>query len=422
MTRLEQGLSIARESILNAVGSRFATVIGRSRGYLAVPLSYDSEAILNFIDSLDILSITGRSTNLESLVETAALSFSATSAAQKIIVLISDGESHSGMLRRALNYCTTNDIIVTTIAVGSSEGALVPMIEGSLFPETISKRDTVTLRLASDRTGGIYIDANREDASSVLSAYLLSTAQEIRTGNRQTEPKQHQTLFVILALITYSAFKFVPRISIESFFSSKNKFHGKPQGSMSFVSVIAVVLILSSCSKGKMLLLEANYLASHNQYNEAIIPYLRALHRKDAAPYAEYGLGLTFYSLDENTAALKHYDNSVKMLKTLSDNKHHELQYRIYYNTGIIYFEEGNFKAAADAFKEALRVAPEKLGAKRNLELSLISITMEKSGENGSESRNGSREIVFDYIKQQEQQFWKSREWAEEENFGGPDY
>lgn len=415
MTRLEHGLSIAREGILGVSGARFAAAIGRSRGYLAIPLSYDNEAVLNFLESLDVSSVTGRSTNLESLVETAALSFQNASPARKVIVLISDGESHSGVLRKALNYCVTNGIIVTTIAVGSNEGGFVPSAAGDQLSDIISQRDTVVMRSAAERTGGIYIDANREDAASALSAHFLSISQGTRTGNGQTESKQRRTLFVILSLLAYAAYKFVPRISARKLFSLKNK--------LPLVSIIAVISLLSSCSKGKLLLLEANYLASHGRYDEAIIPYLRALHYKDSAPYADYGLGLTFYSLDENAAALKRYDNSTKTLEALSESGHNELRYRNHYNSGIIYFEEGNFTAAADAFKEALRVNPEKLSAKRNLELSLLSIAKEISKENNhSENRSETREILFDYIKQQEQQLWKSGEWSAEETFSGPDY
>ena len=415
MTRLEHGLSIAKESLLNVSGARFAAVIGRSRGYLAVPVSYDNEAALNFLESLDVSSITGRSTNLESLVETAALSFQNTSAARKVIVLISDGETHSGVIRNALNYCATNGIIVTTVAVGSNEGGFVPQSGGQ---EIISKRDTAVMRMIAERTGGIYIDANRENSSSVLSSHLLSITQEMRAGNSRTESKQHRTLFIILALLAYGAYKFVPRLSVGKFLT----FTGKTLNYLSLISVIVFILILPSCSKGKILLLEANYLASHTRYDEAVIPYLQALHYEDAAPYAEYGLGVTFYSLDENTAALKRYDNSIKILESHSDNEHRELRYRLHYNSGIIHFEDGEFTAAADAFREALRADPGKLDAKRNLELSLLSISMEKINEDNNETQSENREILFDYIKQQEQQFWKSMEWTAEENFYGPDY
>jgi Ca-activated chloride channel family protein len=423
-TRLEHGLSIARDSLLYATGIRFAAVIGRSKGYLSVPLSYDNEAVLNFIESLGNSSLTGRSTNLESLVETAALSFQNIFPARKVIVLISDGESHSGILRNALNICVTNGIIVTTVAVGSNEGGRVPLenfpeetlpsMSGGLASSIISRRDSATMRMAAERTGGIYIDANREDAASVLSAHLLSIAQNTKAGSKQTEQKQHRTFFVILAILTYGAYRAVPRISAEKFFPVRKK--------LPLVSMIAVSLLLISCSKGKILLLEANYLISQGRYDEAVIPCIQALEYKDAAPYAEYSLGLTLNSIDESAAALKRYDNSMKMLESLSGNEHSELRYRNYYNSGIIYFENGDFLSAARAFKEALRADPEKLDAKRNLELSLISIVTEAAAERGKEKQNNTREILFDYLKEQEQQYWKSMEWAAEEDFSGPDY
>jgi Ca-activated chloride channel family protein len=110
------------------------------------------------------------------------------------------------------------------------------------------------------------------------------------------------------------------------------------------------------------------------------------------------------------------------MLESVSDNEHRELRYRNYYNSGIIYFEDGDFLSAAEAFREALRSDPGKLDAKRNLELSLISILTETPADNRRESRNDTKEILFDYLKEQEQQYWKSVEWTAEETFSGPDY
>jgi len=407
-SRLERGVLIAKESAMAVSGARFAAAAGRGSGYLAVPLTFDNEAALSFLESFDGSSMTGRSTNLESLVEAAANAFQNTSPARKVIVLVSDGESHSGVLRNALNRCVREGIIVTTVAVGSDDGRPVPQEAGSQTPAAISRRDSAVMRMAAERTGGIYIDANREDAASVLSAHLLSLTQEASPTNSRTESKQRRTLFIILAIIAYGASKFVPR------FSAK--------GRMALVSMLAVVLLFSSCSRGKMLLLEANYLFSRGRYNEAIVPYQQAFNFEDSAPYAEYGLGLTFYSLDENKTALNLYGNSQKLLESLSDDEHRELRYRNHYNSGIIYFEEGDFQSAANAFKEALRTDPRKTEAKRNLEISLMSISMETNRENHTEERNETKEVLFDYIKQQEQQYWKSKEWAPEEKSSGPDY
>jgi len=410
-SRLERGISIARESVTAVSGARFATAIGRGKGYLAVPLTYDSEAALLFLESLNVSSMTGRSTNLESLIDAAADAFQDSSPARKVIVLISDGESHAGVLRNAVNRCLRDGITLNTVAVGSDEGRLITTLANDPdSPSVISKRDSLAMRAAAERTSGIYIDAVREDAASALSSQLLSLTQEMGGGNRKQEPKQRRPLFIILAIIAYGASKFVTR-------QSQIKFIRR----LFAVSIIAL-FFLSSCSDGKFLLLKANYLNMMGRYDEAVAPYLKALNYKESAPYAEYGLGLAFYQLDEGKAALNRYDGSRKLLEKYSNNEHRELRFRNHYNSGVIHFEEGDYRSAADSFKDALRIDPRRLDAKRNLELSLMSMSMETNTENRTSNREESREILFEYLKQDEQQKWKSREWTPEENYTGPDY
>jgi len=406
VSRLQRGISIIKESASVVSGARFAAVIGRDRGYMAVPLVHDGEAAVNFMESIDVSSMTGRSTNLESLVETAAGAFLSSSAAKKIIVLVSDGESHSGVIRNAINHCVREGIIVTTIATGSDEGRLVPLVE-TQSSAAVSRRDAAVMRNIAEKTGGLYIDGNREDASSVLLSYLLSHIREQNSAARGSRSGQGRTIFIMLAVIAYGAYKFIPRLSIRK--------------KISLVS-LTVIIFLSSCSEGRLLLLEANYLISRGKYDEAIVPSQKALNYENAAPYAEYSLGLTFYSLDDDKAALQRYGNSQKMLDSISANEHSELRYRIYYNSGIIYFDEGNFNSAAEAFREALKIDPKRTDAKRNLEISLMSIQMEANRKNKKETMSETRRILFDYLKQQEQQKWKSREWTPEERFTGPDY
>jgi Ca-activated chloride channel family protein len=264
------------------------------------------------------------------------------------------------------------------------------------------------MRNAAERTGGLYIDGSHEDASSVLSSFLLSRTQEINSAGGGNSSKSQYTFFIIIAVIAYGAYKFIPRLS-----------KGKR---MSLVSLAVIVFFLSSCSEGRLLLLEANYLISRGRYDEAIVPSQKALNYETTAPYAEYSLGLTFHSLDDDNAALQRYGNSQKMLDNISANEHRELRYRNYYNSGIIYFDEGNFNSAAEAFREALRIDPQKMDAKHNLEISLMSIQIETNRKNNTETRSEAREILFDYLKQREQQQWKSREWMPEERFTGPDY
>ena len=405
-SRLERGLLIARDCIGSVSGARYAAAIGRSKGYLTVPLTYDSEAALVFLESLDSFSMTGRSTNLEALIDAADDAFMESSPARKVIVLLSDGESHGGVFRNAVNRCARDGIIINAVALGSDEGRLIlQQADDQDSVSVTSRRDSAAMRYAAEKTGGIYIDGSRDDAAAALSSHLLSLSHETGSGGGKKEPKQRRSLFVVLALISYAVSKFVTRKSW-----------------LPVASAIAIITIFTSCTEGKLLLMEANYLNSRTRYDEALIPYHKALNHDDAAPYAEYGLGLTFYLLDENETALKHYNDSKKMLDNFSASEHRELRYRNSYNTGVILFEEGDYHSAVDSFKDALRADPRRLEAKRNLELSLMSINMESKTENRSEGQEEQREILFEFLKQEEQQLWKSREWTPEEKFTGPDY
>jgi len=386
--------------------------------------------------------MTGRSTNLEALLDAAISAFQSTSPARKIVILISDGESHSGTLRNALVRCIQEGVIVNSVAIGSDEGRQIPLhtadsmiaadwsaanwgegsSRGGQSPaaQTVtSRREAAVMRNAAERTGGIYIDGNREDATSVLSAHLLSLSRNVeflRTDdNSKKEPKQRRTLFIMLALAFFAASKFITRTAALPFF-------GRFSAVLLFVPLLSIMTLFSSCTGGKLLLLEANYLISQNRYNEAIALYLKALNHEESSAYAEYGLGLTFYSLDESESALNRYSNSQRLLGTPTNNEHRELRFRNHYNSGIILFEEGDFDSAAASFKEALKVDPKRTEAKRNLELSLISISMEKNRQDRSEERQEQREILFEYLREEEQEKWKSREWTPEENYSGPDY
>ena len=410
-SRLERGISIASDTIISVSGARFAAAIGRGKGYLAVPLTYDNEASLVFLESLDGSSMTGRSTNLESLITAAAGAFQSTSPARKVIVLISDGESLSGVMRNAVNHCARDGIILNTVAVGSDEGRrIAEQANDELSPLVISRREQAVMRTAAERTGGIYIDASREDAAFLLVSHLLSLAQETQSGSGKKEAKQRRALFIILALAAYAASKFVTRQSRQN----------PPVKNTPLV--VLLILLFSSCTEGKLLLMEANYLHSRNRFDEALVPYLKALNHEDSAPYAEYGLGLTYYLLDQEEDALNKYDNSRKLLGSSDGSEHRELRYRNYYNSGIIYFEKEDYQSAAASFREALKIDPRRPEAKKNLELSLLSIVMETKTDNNTDNQQEQREILFDYLREEEQQKWKSREWDAEENYTGPDY
>jgi Ca-activated chloride channel family protein len=196
-----------------------------------------------------------------------------------------------------------------------------------------------------------------------------------------------------------------------------------------FFTLIAAALLLNgSCSRGaagKLMLLRGNFLSARGMHTEAILAYLEALEYDETAAYAEYGLGAACLALDEDAAALARFAAAEERLAGMPLEYHRELIYRISYNRGVVRFHAGDFAAAADEFRAALETDGSRIEAKRNLELSLLSMTGQSAG--GSSALNLGEEprgspALFDYIRRKEQDQWKSREWSGEADFTGPDY
>jgi len=210
VSRLERGLTIVKEAagiaagrtIGAAPGMRLGAAVSRNRGVVAVPLTWDLDAVFAFVDAAGS-SITGRGTNLESLLDAASGAFQSSHPSTKMILLVSDGEELSGSLKAAVNRCKRDGIAVTAIAVGSDEGRKI-----SSGSETISRRDSGAMRMAAGQTGGIYIDGNRQDASGMLAAHLRSLTQGLETrGGYKNESRARWFIFAMLAIMAFGASK-----------------------------------------------------------------------------------------------------------------------------------------------------------------------------------------------------------------------
>jgi Ca-activated chloride channel family protein len=189
--------------------------------------------------------------------------------------------------------------------------------------------------------------------------------------------------------------------------------------------ILPLILTLNGCSDipGRLRVIEGSFFHGRGMYHEAISSWLAALEDAEAAPYAEYGLGVIYLAMDEDTAALERFAAAEA---ALTDGEgHSELVYRIHYNTGVVRFQQGDYAAAAGEFRKALETEGAHIEAKRNLELSLLSVNRqgrEQSSVSAGENSGGGVEALFDYIHQKEQDRWRSREWVEDTAVSGPDY
>jgi Ca-activated chloride channel family protein len=192
------------------------------------------------------------------------------------------------------------------------------------------------------------------------------------------------------------------------------------------------MLLAASCSDmpGKLRIIEGSFFNSQGMYPEAIAAYRASLAFTAAVPYGEYGLGVMYLSLDEGDAALGRFAAAEQELKNLDEEEHRELRYRIHYNCGVIRFRNGDYAGAAEDFRKALEADSSHLEAKRNLELSLLSMNRPGNaapaplagGDRAGRGEGAQDDVLFDYLRRKEEDRWRSREWVEDASVSGPDY
>ena len=202
ITRIERALDIIKETVSALPSIRYAVAFGKGKGMLAIPLTYDNNAILDFLYSANGLTMTGSGTNLESILDAAVEAFMDTANNTKIIILVSDGEELFGNITNAVQQCRKNGIRITAVPVGTEEGAIVPVIVPGT-EEIHSRRNTENMLMAASRTGGIMVEGNNEGSANELISYLRSFSSDSETVREKYELKPRWYLFVILAIITF---------------------------------------------------------------------------------------------------------------------------------------------------------------------------------------------------------------------------
>jgi Ca-activated chloride channel family protein len=182
-SRLEQAAAIAGELAALSGGSRFAVAVGKGAGVLAIPLTDDTEAVAAFLGGLSTSLVTGRGTNLESLITAASGAFQSGFPTRRHIILFSDGEAHQGSLSQGIEKALAGEISVTAVGLGSETGGAVPGEEagsGTVSPGgmVMSFLHRDVLRNAAERTGGVYLDGTREYAAAFLADHIAAASPE----------------------------------------------------------------------------------------------------------------------------------------------------------------------------------------------------------------------------------------------------
>ena len=193
-TRLQQAKWGIRDLLRNLRGDRVGLVPFAGSSILQCPLTIDYAAFAMTLDDVYSGIIPKGGTAIEQALRTAVAAFPAESAADRVILLITDGEDHEGDPLALLPELKEKGIRVYTIGIGTLEGEMVPAGDGQggyfkdrqgQIVKTALKED-VLQKLALG-TGGTYVrsapgDTGLERVFNESIANLKRSEQENRTA------------------------------------------------------------------------------------------------------------------------------------------------------------------------------------------------------------------------------------------------
>lgn len=170
--RLERSKLALRELVGNLRGDRIGLIPFAGQSYLYCPLTSDYSAFLMMLDDVYAGIIPRGGTAIEQALRRAIDSFDDHLLADRVILLITDGEDHEGNPMQLLDEMRRRNIRLFALGVGTPEGDLIPITdeqgrrtflrdrEGNIVRTRL--QEEVLERLAP-QTGGMYVRAQPGD-------------------------------------------------------------------------------------------------------------------------------------------------------------------------------------------------------------------------------------------------------------------
>jgi Ca-activated chloride channel family protein len=382
-SRLQRAGREARRLIQDQEGDRLGLIAFAGRSYILAPLTVDGGALRMYLDALDPdLASEGGTSLAAVLAQGTELLAAATDAADRVLVVFTDGEAHD----------TLPEVVARAEALKRAGVRLIVVAEGRALPTRIPIRDSAgtLLEYKQDEEGNVVRTQRRDD---VLRA-VVDAAEGTLVPNEL--PDQAGAVRDLV-----SAMKRSPT-------SETRTADLVPRA---WIPVLAAVLLLLAYTlarpgpaliglTGVMLLsgqLEAQRPNSGERAMAAGDPvraaaeFLKEAGRGTARDTAFYNAG---------TAALeaRRYEVARGALEQAAKSLDPELRYRALYNLGLLGLlvarsdssrREEMLGQAADRLREALRLQPSSARAKWNLELAERSQPPPPSGGGGPKPPSG---------------------------------
>lgn len=184
-SRLDRAKLLITSLLERVAGERVGLVVFSGTAFLQSPLSADYEILREFLPALGPDYLPEGGSNYRALLKTARDAFSASGAADRFLIILSDGEATDDDWQSEFDALMKQGVRVLGLGIGTEQGAMIPDSAGGFVKDergavVLSRLGSTTLRQLADKTGGVYTDAS---AWVDLAQLVQSTVEKGQKGD-----------------------------------------------------------------------------------------------------------------------------------------------------------------------------------------------------------------------------------------------
>jgi Ca-activated chloride channel family protein len=164
-TRLARAKLLIGNLLDELQGERVGLAVFAGTSFLQVPLSSDYEVLRDILPGLDPSYLPQAGTDYAGMLRVAAEAFGQSSAADRFLIVLSDGEAHDPGWKVALEELKKKKVKVISLGIGTPAGALLPDPQGGVMKDergaaVLTRLEPSTLEALASETGGAYREAS----------------------------------------------------------------------------------------------------------------------------------------------------------------------------------------------------------------------------------------------------------------------
>jgi Ca-activated chloride channel family protein len=396
-------LERAKQEIVDLVqglrGDRVGLVVFAGDAFVLCPLTVDYDAALMLAQTADVTTVSEPGTAIGAAIEKSVSLFAEGGKADRVIILVTDGEDHEGDPVEQAKKAGDDDIRIYTIGIGNPGGELIPLrgTDGTVggykkddSGETVlSRLDEGTLQRIARAAGGQYLPATREGLELKVLYREISGLEKAAIKGEFLEKKKDRFVWFLGAAFLALLLEFLLLPASRSRRGEKAKI--LHTGAVGAACVIASLLFASSSgAKG----FDRGRVQAGNQY------YRAGEYQKSLVLYDE-ALGDTTRIPEHAEGVLYNQANALHMLERYPEALHKYQQSlsedtvqtgRMFYNRANTLVKMQQYSEAVESYLQALRYLPDDPDARHNLELALRMLReSEQQGERQQQDQKGSQ-------------------------------